>query len=274
MARKTSPVRESRKIEKQYRDALMTRVKWLQEHQEQLIRELKVNETRYQGDAPSSDLRIKINKLRELYMKRFPFAMNQRLAKTLFSRINKYNQSKMGSAFEAIGIDLKEQLKREKLEDYAGLSIQNNVDLISSISDEYFDKIEKVVYNGMMAGQDYQTLGKKIMEATGATAKRAKFIARDQTSTINAQLSRKRASAAGLTRGVWNKTKFNATSKYKPRQSHISADGKEYDLEKGLLVDGEYIHPGEAINCTCVASYVTDQNLITKSKTVKIQAKD
>ena len=255
MSKKTSPIRESRKVEVQYRKALLVRTAWLEEKQAQLIKELKQNSHRFETDAPATDLKAKINDLREQFKKRFPALMTQRLAKAFYKRISSYNSDKMQSAFNALGIDLKDVLKRENLEDFANIAIKNQVDLITSIPDEYFDKVEKIVLNGMQAGSDYETLGKKIMEATGATKKRAKFIARDQTSTINSQLSKRRAEAAGVTTGIWVKTKFSKTAKYTPRESHIKADGKTFPLDKGLKVDGEYIIPGEKIGCSCTIAY-------------------
>ncbi|HHN9167526.1 TPA: phage head morphogenesis protein, partial [Escherichia coli] len=41
-----------------------------------------------------------------------------------------------------------------------------------------------------------------------------------------------------------------------PRPSHVKADGKEFDLDKGLYLDGEWVLPGEAINCRCTWSPV------------------
>jgi SPP1 gp7 family putative phage head morphogenesis protein len=256
--RKTSAIREPRKVEIQYRKALLVRVEWLKEHQAQIIKELKKNEGRYQGDAPADDLRATINKRKELYSARFTHKMSTNLAKTFYKRIDSYNSKKIGSALEALGIDLEYILKRENLKDFVGTAIQNQVDLITSIGSEHFDKIEKIVYNGMMEGEDFASLGKKIEEATGASAKRAKMIARDQTTTINTMLSKKRAEAAGITKGEWVKPKFVKTKNYTPRKSHIAANGKVFPLDKGLLVDGEYQFPGQAINCTCSFAFVVD----------------
>jgi len=253
MPKKTRPIRESRKIEAQYRNALLVRARWLEEHQDQILREL-----RQQTDAPGTDLRTKINSLRDAYLARFPIRMTQRLAKRFYQRINSYNEKEMNGAFKALGIDLASELTKSGLKDFSNIAIQNQVNLIKSISDDYFDKIENLVYNGVMNGEDFATLGKKIQEATGATKKRAKFIARDQTATVNANLSKARAEQAGITKAEWVKTKSSKTENYTPRESHIKADGKGFDLNKGLLVDGEYIFPGQKIGCTCVARYVVD----------------
>lgn len=258
MPKKTVPINEPVKVEVQYRKSLLVRTQWLKDHQDAIINLLKSNEDRYQTDAPASDLRAKINQLREMYRLRFTAAMTQRLAKRFFDRMNEYNKNKMKSAFNPLGIDLNETLKRENLTDFQSIAIQNQVDLIKSIESEYFDKIEKIVYNGMTTGQDWDTLAKQIRKATGATEKRSKLIAKDQVTTINSQLAKRRALNAGLTKCEWVKTKRFKTKNYNPRESHILADGKVFDINKGLKVDGKYIFPGSEINCSCVARYLLD----------------
>jgi uncharacterized protein with gpF-like domain len=253
MPKKTRPIRESRKIEVQYRNALLVRARWLEEHQGQILRELK-----QQTDAPGTDLRTKINAMRDAYLARFPIRMTQRLAKRFYQRINSYNEKEMNGAFKALGIDLASELTKSGLKDFSNIAIQNQVNLIKSISDDYFDKIENLVYNGVMNGEDFETLGKKIQDATGATKKRAKFIARDQVSSINGSLSRLRAEQAGITSMQWVKTKPSKTKNYTPRQSHIDADGKIFDIDKGLKVDGKYIWPSSEIGCTCIGRYIVN----------------
>ena len=256
--KKTSPIRESRKLEVQYRNSLLVRTNWLKEHQDSIINTLKSNDEDFTMDASGTDITTKINKLRAMYLTRFPIAMTQRLATNFYRRVEKYNKSKMNSSFNALGIDLEAALKRENLTDFANIAIKNQVDLIKSISDEYFDKVEKITLNGMMNGTEWSDLGKQIQKATGATAKRARMLARDQTSTINANLTKKRATEAGFTRAVWQKNKPTKTATYTPRKSHLEVSGKEFDITKGMLVDNEYVFPGSPINCTCTAQILID----------------
>ena len=258
MARKTSPIKDSKKLELQYRKSLLVRTQWLDDYSDQIIKELKANKDSFQVDAPATDLVSKINKARAMYLSRFPILQTQRLATAFYKRISSYNSQKLNSAFNALGVDISSALERENLSDFANIAIKNNVDLIKSISDDYFDKIEKLVLNGMQNGKDWEAIGQMIQAATGATHKRAKMIARDQNSTINALLTRKRATNAGFTKAEWVKTKFTKTSNYTPRLSHIKADGKIFDINKGLKVDGEYIFPGQEINCTCFSRILVD----------------
>ena len=249
--RKTRPLRESRKLEMQYRKSLLVRVNWLKDHQDQILKEVK-----QQTDAPGTDLRVKINKLKQMYAKRFTKKMAKNLAVNVYNRADNYSYNNMKGAINTLDIDLAKSLKDSGLTDFANIAIQNQVNLINSISEEYFDKVEKIVYNGVMNGEDFDKLGEKIRKATGATAKRAKFIARNETSSLNSMISRKRAENAGITEGVWIKTKPNKTKNYSPRESHNRANGKTFPLDKGLKVDGEYIYPSQLIGCTCTMSYV------------------
>ncbi|EIS9018273.1 phage head morphogenesis protein, partial [Salmonella enterica subsp. enterica serovar Montevideo] len=35
------------------------------------------------------------------------------------------------------------------------------------------------------------------------------------------------------------------------RPSHVKANGKRFDLRKGMFLDGKWVLPGEEINCKC-----------------------
>jgi SPP1 gp7 family putative phage head morphogenesis protein len=259
MAKKTSPIRESRKLEVQYRNSLLVRTNWLKDHQDQIINTLKSNNENFTQDASGTDITTKLNKLRAMYLTRFPIAMTQRLATNFYRRVEKYNKNKMNSSFNALGIDLESALKRENLKDFANIAIKNQVDLIKSISDEYFDKVEKITLNGMLNGTEWTELGKQIQKATGATAKRAKTIARSQVIMINSNLTKKRATDAGFEFGRWLKPKKVATKDYTPRKSHNDASGKLFKLSDGLMIDGKPTWPGQDYGCRCLYEIVVDK---------------
>ena len=39
----------------------------------------------------------------------------------------------------------------------------------------------------------------------------------------------------------------------------MEADGRLFDISKGCLIDGEYIFPGELINCACSFAPVIEE---------------
>lgn len=127
--------------------------------------------------------------------------------------------------------------------------IAENVALIKSIPQQYFTRIESLVMESVTRGGDLQTLGERLNHQFNVTARRAQFIARDQTRKATSALSAARQQSVGIEEGEW----LHSGGGNKPRPGHVRA-GKEkrrFKLSKGCLIDGEYIMPGQLINCGC-----------------------
>ena len=84
------------------------------------------------------------------------------------------------------------------------------------------------------------------------------MIARDQTAKASNNLSRQRLLDYGVTKGKWMHTSSGKTY----RDSHVQMDGEIYDIEQGCYDDdyGDYVQPGELVNCHCVCVPVIDFN--------------
>ena len=91
---------------------------------------------------------------------------------------------------------------------------------------------------------------------------RIKTIARNEISTINANLNNARAESAGITKAIWQTSGDERVRGVNPKdsQDHESLDGKEFDIKVGLRDprSGEMVTPGSAINCRCQAIYIVD----------------
>jgi len=98
-------------------------------------------------------------------------------------------------------------------------------------------------------GRDLQTMVSEIKDLYPAAANRAVLIARDQSNKANAVVNRARQLDLGITRAKW----MHSHGGKEPRKDHLAADGKEYDIAKGCLISGEYIQPGQMINCRCTS---------------------
>lgn len=132
--------------------------------------------------------------------------------------------------------------------------IAENVSLIRSIPEKYFTEVEGMVYRAVAKGGDRKQLADEI-EASfskrhGITRRRAEGIARDQVRKATASLSRQRQKAAGIKRGIW----IHSGGGNRPRKKHVHAHGQEFDLDVGLPVGdkGQYVLPGEEVECGCV----------------------
>ena len=128
-------------------------------------------------------------------------------------------------------------------------SLAENVSLIKSIPAQYLQQVEGVVMRSYSSGRDLATMVADLKALYPAAAHRAELIARDQSNKANAVVNRARQLELGITRARW----MHSHAGKNPRPDHVAADGKEYDIERGCLISGEYIFPGQEINCRCTS---------------------
>lgn len=123
----------------------------------------------------------------------------QRVAASTVSRAEADNAEDFRkSVNQAVGVDFQLITRPKGMQDYLEASTAENVNLIKSIPDEYFKNVETIVLGGMKDGLAPTAIAKQIQEQTGISARRAKLIARDQVSQLNADLTEKRQAAAGI----------------------------------------------------------------------------
>lgn len=169
-----------------------------------------------------------------------------KIAESYVRDMFKHSDSAFRRALKDAGWTVNPELTKS-MRDAMDAAIAENVGLIKSIPEQYLQQVEGEVLRAYNNGRDLETLVKTLRERYDASASRAALIARDQTNKINEVATRARALDLGVTRAIW----MHSHAGKVPRQSHVAADGKEYDLAQGCYIDGEYIHPGELINCRC-----------------------
>lgn len=139
---------------------------------------------------------------------------------------------------------------REALQAATGI----NVGLIRSIPSQYLAQVEKYVYETTSAGFDLATLTDNLQHTYHINRNRAKLIARDQANKANAVIEQARRRELGITKAIWQ----HSSAAKQPRPSHVKANGKEFDVSKGMYLDGKWVLPGEEINCGCTSRSVID----------------
>lgn len=148
--------------------------------------------------------------------------------------------------------------------------IDTNTQLIRSISDDYFAKLQRDTYEHIQAGvynkeyakrltaefaEEYQrqfedgVLKKRVQSAEA----RSRLIARDQISKYNGQLNQTRQGALGISKYRWV-----TASDDRVRESHASKNGKIFSWDKPPADTG---HPGEDYQCRCIAQPVFDEGV-------------
>lgn len=131
-------------------------------------------------------------------------------------------------------------------------SLGENVGLIRSIAQQYLDRVENTVWRSVNAGYDMGQLTKELRKDFGVSERRAAFIARDQTNKAKAVIEKERRQELGITDAIW----MHSHAGKEPRPSHVAANGKRFNISKGMYLDGKWVQPGEEINCRCTSRAV------------------
>lgn len=127
--------------------------------------------------------------------------------------------------------------------------VLENVNLIKSIERIYFTQLTTLTMESVSRGRDLGYLREEIEKRYGVARDRAVLIARDQNNKATSIITHAKYEELGITQAVW---KHNSGAKT-PRASHLAADDKVYDIQKGMFIDGKHIFPGEEINCGCTS---------------------
>jgi SPP1 gp7 family putative phage head morphogenesis protein len=155
---------------------------------------------------------------------------------------------------ESVGVDLRSALTASgPIADEMKRSRQDNVDLITSIPEQYLDKVRDSVVEHWNAGRSYESLADRIEEIGDITDRRAALIARDQTGKMNSSFNLVRQTSLGIEKYEWQ-----TAGDERVRDSHAKMDGKVIAWSDPPLVDGERVHPGQGIQCRCVAAPIVD----------------
>lgn len=238
-------VKEPRRTEAKYRRDLNELVRALTiDIRTQVIPVLKEFQQEYVADAYAKVLEEVFDRLQNKYVgveQQAKIVSNQ-----FVNEVNQTNRSKFYGAIEqAVGVNVSNVIQNEGLEDVLTAKIRENVALIKSIPDEYFKKIETIVFEGTTQGDRASSMVSEIVKLNKSTYSRAKLIARDQTAKVNSVLSVKRAENLGIEEFVWR-----TAGDERVRPDHASKNGKVFRYDDPPKDTGL---PGHDIQCRCIA---------------------
>jgi len=164
----------------------------------------------------------------------------------------RHTETFMATAKRALGIDLRAVVQQEDLVDYLREAAARNASLITGMSDDLIKGIEQAVYNNSIAGNSVATLRKALQEQFGIADRRAKLLARDQTSKLNSDLNRRRQEQAGVTSYTWLTSRDERV-----RERHRRLEGKVYKWGEATGAE-QGLPPGQPINCRCLARGIVE----------------
>lgn len=169
------------------------------------------------------------------------------LARAVNSMLNTVQMTHARGFVEAYGTSLPninptigaEDWLREQLD----LATQENMRLIRSIPEQLLGDVQRIVVQGAMEGRHALEIGKQIEERFGMTERRARGIARDQTSKWHSAVHRLRCVDAGVTELEWSTSLDDRV-----RPTHRANHGKRFPINKPPAATG---HAGHDPNCRC-----------------------
>lgn len=126
-----------------------------------------------------------------------------------------------------------------------------NIALIDKAANAYADDVEAVLGDPDNYGIRVEDLKSKLVERGNVSESRAELIARDQTLKLNGQLNELRQTNAGIESYVWS-----TSHDERVRPDHAELDGQEFRWSD----PPEPGHPGQDINCRCVALAVLPED--------------
>ena len=160
----------------------------------------------------------------------------------------------MNNAFKAADLKMRKGLSAEVQK---AVEIENSA-LIESVPEKYFTGVETVAMLALLYGWTKEEFKERLEHRYEVCKRRIKTIASDQTYKTTELFKRDICQNEGIIYAKWQYTYRSE----KPRESHQMMDGKLFDINVGCYDEdkGEYVFPGQLINC-----YHKDTEVMTEN---------
>lgn len=139
-----------------------------------------------------------------------------------------------------VDIFLNEPWLRPKIKTFTA----SNVRLIKGVREESLKKLEGVIFRGVSRGQSLKQIREEVQKTLNVSKNRAKLIARDQTASLNGELTKLRQESIGIRKYRWQTSQDERV-----RDEHRDNSGRFFSWSDPPSTG----HPGEDINCRCIA---------------------
>lgn len=252
---KPRPFRPDGRAEAQYRKKLnMILAEAHADIKEQLFPAIEDLQSQYIADGWANDVQSIFERINKKWDSSLYAALFKTVATDFSNKVSNTNKQRFAASMpKNLEINLYDN---EEIAGYLEASVIDNVNLIESIPKKYLTSVESIVMANMRRGARYSDIIPLITKQFGAEKRRAKLIARDQTSKINSDISRIRQRNSGFEYFKWLSSK---DERVRDSHRHIARANVGYgqgvyrwdDLPKNER--GETISPGSDYQCRCVA---------------------
>lgn len=180
----------------------------------------------------------------------------QQYIKKLYARTDKMNDKAFYHAIQSkVGVDAKSIIGTDGLNSFINAKSLETIGQVVKLKNEMIENLSQNTLRLMSAGKNLETLYEEVTNTKQKNLNKSELVSRNELKAFNTQLNNKRAQNLGIQKAIWN-----TVGDERSRPCHLKRDGMEFDIEKGLYhsCDGEWLKPGEEINCRCFATYVVE----------------
>jgi len=143
-------------------------------------------------------------------------------------------------------------------------NLRKNIESLDEVGKKDFKQVYDAALRCVLAGGDLQVLTVALRKIEGMPVGRAAEIARSLNRKAKAEIERERRASLGITHAIWMYA--NAPCMIDPRHptvaeaqqdsAHSAANGKKFDINKGLFLNGKWTWPGFEKGCKCSSKSV------------------
>jgi len=151
-----------------------------------------------------------------------------------------------------IGITSKETGVAAKLRQFQ----IDNISYIKSLAGKQIQDIDAILVDAEAGAWRVEDLSEKLVHSFGVTQSKADLLARDQTLSLNGQLTQIRQTNAGITQYVWTTSN---DERVRPTHQDLEGTVQSWASPPEVSDDGRTGHPGEDFQCRCTAFPILDE---------------
>lgn len=145
--------------------------------------------------------------------------------------------------------------------------LRRNIESLADLQKKQIPQIYEAALHSVLAGRDMYSLCMALMRIEGMTKGRATEISRSLHNKATAIINREQQASLGITHAKWlyanapcmRDPNHPSAAEVQRDAAHCAANGKRYEISKGLFVDGKWTWPGVEEGCKCVARAVLPQ---------------
>ena len=142
--------------------------------------------------------------------------------------------------------------------------LRRNIESLADLQKKQIPQIYEAALHSVLAGRDMYSLCMALMRIEGMTKGRATEISRSLHNKATAIINREQQASLGITHAKWlyanapcmRDPNHPSAAEVQRDAAHCAANGKRYEISKGLFVDGKWTWPGVEEGCKCASRAV------------------